>query len=105
MILTGLPGRDTARTPLPDTSQILDFFEARLEAPCGGETIAPPAHFEIPDGSGEGAAKAARLLTVLGGSEMGARVYAGAISTRRRLIPNWARFIRLRRTFPVFGAP
>ena len=77
-IPTGIPGRDTARTPLPDTSQMRDFVGARLEEPRGGDIVVSAAHFGIPVGDGAGSAKAAHLRMVtewVGGG--GARICAG----------------------------
>ena len=79
MIITGLPGRDTSRTPLPDNNQMRCHVEARLEAPLGGDIHASAAHFDIPVGDGEGAAKAAHLRMVLDWVGNGARVYDRAI--------------------------
>ena len=81
------------------------FVEARLEAPRGGDIIVSAAHFDSPVGDGEGAAKAAHLRMVIEWVGEGAREYARASSTGRRMIPKWAIFTRLRRKLPMFGAP
>ena len=61
MILTGLPVQDTARTSLPDTSQMRDFVEARLAAPWGEDIVVSTAHFDSPAGKGMVDAKASHL--------------------------------------------
>ena len=77
-ILTGLPVRDTARTALPDTSQMRGLVEARLVAPWGGDIVVSAAHFDIPVGDGVGASKAAHLRMALDwAGNGGARIFAG----------------------------
>ena len=78
MILTGLTVQDTARTPLPDTSQMRGLVEARLVAPWGGDIVVSAAHFDIPVGDGVGASKAAHLRMALDwAGNGGARIFAG----------------------------